>query len=91
MESETFRDSQTMSSLNEIALLAKIDGERRRDLSRLYLVHGFPTTWLIDEKGSRIGQIPGYISRKDFQSLLTYLKGRHYRSLSIKEYMAKRP
>jgi thioredoxin-related protein len=90
MEKETFRDSQILSSINETAFLAKIDAEQRRDLSRLYMVHAYPTTWLIDEKGSRIGQVPGYISRKDFQGILSYLKGRHYRSAGIKEYLTKK-
>jgi thioredoxin-related protein len=90
MENETFSDRQTLSAIAETAVLVKVDGEGRRDLARLYLIRGYPTTWLIDERGSRIGQIPGYISRKDFQSVISYLKGKYYRSMGITEYLSRK-
>jgi thioredoxin-related protein len=89
MEKETLTDRETVALLRQTALVARIDGDKRRDLARLYGVRAYPTTWLLEPTGARVAQIPGYISRQDFHTVISYLKGRHYRNSDLPTFASK--
>jgi thioredoxin-related protein len=89
MEKESLSDRETAVLLRQTALVARIDGDKRKDLARLYGVRAYPTIWLLEPTGARVAQIPGYISRQDFHVVISYLKGRHYRNSDLTTYAAK--
>jgi thioredoxin-related protein len=86
MEKETLTERETTALMRQIVLFLRLDGDKRRDLARLYGVRAYPTMWLLDPTGARVGQVPGYVSRPDFHTILSYLKGRHYRHSDLPTY-----
>ncbi|MBP7527934.1 MAG: hypothetical protein KA801_08415 [Syntrophorhabdaceae bacterium] len=50
---------------------------------------GYPTTILLDEAGKKLIQIPGFIGKKDFKTVLAYLTGKHYKKMPLIDYLKK--
>jgi len=76
--------------LGSSVLFFRIDGETAARAVRENNIMGYPTTVLLDDRGKKIVQIPGYIGKEDFKTVLSYLGGRHYRNMSLMEYLRKK-
>jgi thioredoxin-related protein len=50
---------------------------------------GTPTSWFLDSSGQRIQEVPGYIEKGDYKTLLEYVKGKHYKTMDIQAYFKK--
>lgn len=73
MDSTTMKDQRIIDLLNQHFIAVKVDGDKRKDLSRSYGVKGYPETWFLKSNGERIAPAPGYWPADDFNLLLRYI------------------
>ncbi|MBA7644678.1 Thiol:disulfide interchange protein DsbD [subsurface metagenome] len=60
-----------------------------RELSRLYQLSGYPTTWFLESDNTRIAPLPGYVTTEQFIPVLNYIGEGWYKNISFKEYLEK--
>ncbi len=70
MAKETFHDPSVVSLLNENFIAIKVDIEKEKKIASSYGVTGLPTTWILEEKGDKIGPLVGYIPPGKFILML---------------------
>jgi len=73
MDSTTMKDQRIIDLLNQHFIVVKVDGDKRKDLSRSFGVKGYPETWFLKSNGDRIAPAPGYWPADDFYLLLKYI------------------
>jgi thioredoxin-related protein len=89
MDRETLADKEIAAMLNKDFVFLRIDTGRSADISALYRVYGTPSSWFLESSGKRIFQAPGYMPKRDFKTVLNYVKGKHYKQMDIEEYFEK--
>lgn len=89
MDNEVLSETEISKTLNKNAVYLRIDAEKREDLSRFYGVRGYPTTTFLGPNGQLVAQIPGYIEKNDFKKLLAFVRGKHYKTMNLKEFLRK--
>ena len=89
MDKETLADKEIGSMLKKDFVFLRVDSDRWTDLAPLYELRGTPTAWFLDSSGQRIRQVPGYVEKGDYKTLLEYVKGKHYKSMGIQAYFKK--
>lgn len=87
MDRNTLNDSDVNPILKKDFAYIRIDVDKRPDIARKYQIRGYPTTILMESSGRMIIKIPGYIPKKDFLKILAYLKGKHYRTMSLRDFL----
>jgi thioredoxin-related protein len=90
MDREVLADRQIQAELREGFVFVRIDVDRDSKLADKYDVRLYPTTWLLDSTGHRIAQAPGYLSKSYFTRMLVYLKGEHYKTTSLPDFLARK-
>jgi thioredoxin-related protein len=90
MDRGVLADSDIRRELTSGVVFVRINGETAARAARESKIIGYPTTVLLDDRGKKIIQIPGYIGKKDFKTILSYLSGRHYKKMSLMEYLQKK-
>jgi len=70
MAKETFHDPSVVSFLNENLIAIKVDVDKEKKIASNYGVRGLPTTWILEEKGDKIGPLLGYIPPGKFILML---------------------
>lgn len=88
MEQDTLADREIMKILTGFHVV-RIDAEANRPLARRYSVNVFPAFWFLDGSGNRIVATPGYMEKPFFKRLLEYVKGNHYKTQDLYQYMKK--
>ncbi len=91
MDRNVLNDSDISPMLKKDFVYIRVDVDKRPDLARKYQVRGYPTTILIDSDGRTIAKMPGYIPKNDFKKMLSYLKGKHYKTMSPTDFLQHRP
>lgn len=89
MDREVLADKDISISLENKAVYLRINVDKRDDIARFYSVRGYPTTSFLEPSGQRIVQIPGYIEKRDFKKILTYVAGKHYKTSSLRDFLKK--
>lgn len=69
--------------------VVKIDAEKNAGLARLYAVGVYPSFWFLEGSGKRIMGLPGYVEKPDFKKILEYVKGNHYKTRDLYQYLRK--
>ena len=87
MDRNTLEKKEIATRIAREVLFLRIDGDTKTDVGRRYRIRAFPTTCLLDSKGNQLANVVGYMEGKDFLRLLDYLKGGHYRRLSLEDYL----
>jgi len=87
MDKDVLFDKEIKKTLSEQTIYLRIDVDTAKQTARLYNVRGYPTVWLLDPAGKRIISIPGYIPKNDFKKVLEFLKGKHYKKMSLWEFL----
>ncbi len=70
MAKETLQDPSVVSLLNENFIAIKVDVEKEKKIASSYGVRGLPTTWILEEKGDKIGPLLGYVPPGKFILML---------------------
>jgi thioredoxin-related protein len=73
MAKETFQDPSVIAYLNDKFVSIRVDSDKNRRTASMYGVRALPSTWFLTEKGEKIGNIPGYLSSKQFLEVLKRL------------------
>jgi thioredoxin-related protein len=89
MDQEVLADREISTSLKNKAIYLRINADKRDDLVRFYSVRGYPTTSFLEPSGQRIIQIPGYIEKRDFNKVLAYTIGKHYRTMRLRDFLKR--
>jgi len=89
MDKEVLADNEINTTIKKNIVYLRVDVEKRDDLARFYGVRGYPTTTLLEPNGQQIIQIPGYIEKNTFKKLLIFVKGKHYKTMNLKEFLRK--
>ncbi len=89
MDKDVLSDKEISGPLTTDVVYLRVDVDKKTDIARHYNVRGYPTTWLVEPSGKRIAGIPGYIPKNDFKKVLAFLKGKHYKKMSIWDFAGK--
>jgi len=87
MDSNVLNDNVISASLKKDFVYIRADIDKSPGLARKYQIRGYPTTVLTESSGRIIVKIPGYIPKKDFQRILSYLKGKHYKTMTLGDFL----
>jgi thioredoxin-related protein len=87
MDHDVLSDKEIIGSLKREFVYLRIDADKSSDLARKHGVRSYPTTLLMENAGKTIVQIPGYISKKEFKTVLLYLKGKHYKTTNLGDFL----
>jgi thioredoxin-related protein len=88
MDRDVLFDKEIKKTLSDETVYLRVDVDKEQQITALYNVRGYPTTYLLDPAGNRIVSIPGYRSKNDFKKFLAFLKGRHYKKMSLRTFMS---
>lgn len=88
MEQDTLADKEITKILSGFHVV-KIPAEGNRALAIRYSVNVYPTFWFLEGSGKRIVETPGYMEKPVFKKLLQYVKGNHYKTQDLYQYMKK--
>lgn len=69
LEATTFRDPDFVRTAGAFVTV-QVDGDKDRGAVARYRVKGYPTTVLLDRRGTEIGRVVGYRQAADFQAEL---------------------
>ena len=87
MDRDVLNDKEISGTLKREVIYLRIDVDKNTDIARKYDIRGYPTTLLMEGSGKTIALIPGYISKKEFKKILFYLKGKHYKTTNLGEFL----
>lgn len=88
MEQDTLSDKDILKILSGFHVV-KIPAERNRALAIRYSVNVYPTFWFLEGSGRRIIETPGYMEKPVFRKLLEYVRGNHYKTQDLYQYMKR--
>ena len=102
MDRSTFQDPKVINFMKANFVAVRVNGDEKtkmvshegeqmseRTLTKAFGVRGFPTFWFLDSEGKKIGPAPGYKKTEDFLSLLQYVGGNHYKTMSYENFLKK--
>ena len=87
MDQDVLNDKEISGTLKREVIYLRIDVDKNTEIAKKYGVWGYPTTLLVESSGKTIARIPGYISKKEFKKILLYLKGKHYKTTSLGDFL----
>jgi thioredoxin-related protein len=87
MDRNVLSDKDVKRSLATDVVYLRVNVDEKRETAARYNIRGYPTTCLLDPAGKRIAIIPGYMSKKDFTKVLAFLKGKHYKTTNIWDFI----
>jgi thioredoxin-related protein len=87
MESDTFRHDELVAYLRNHFVSVRVDLAHSSFLSNRYAVWGKPTSLFLTPDGEKVDFLPGYVEPPVFLRVLEYIRGGHYRSKTLLEYI----
>lgn len=90
MDKDTLADKDVGSVLKKDFVFLRVDTDKSGDLAMLYEIRGTPSSWFLEPSGKPIRQIPGYIPKKEYRTVLEFIRGRHYKEMDIQSYFNKK-
>lgn len=88
MDQEILADKEVRKTLMAFHVL-RIDADQHGALARHYSVVGYPFCWFLEGSGKRIIEVPGYVQKPLFLNILEYVRGKHYKTKDIRQYLKK--
>lgn len=90
MDRSVLGDAEIETMLKKDFVYVRIDVDRTTDITKLYGIRGYPSSWFLESSGARIVEVPGYIQKTLFKKVLQYVKGGYYKSTDVNDYLKKR-
>lgn len=87
MDRDVLNDKEINPVLKKEIIYIRIDVDKTTELASLYAIRGYPTISLLEPSGKRIARVPGYIPKKEFKKILSFLKGKHYKTMTLREFL----
>ena len=88
MDRNVLSDKDIKKSLATDVVYLRINVDEKRETAARYNIRGYPTTYLLDPVGKRIAVIPGYMPKRDFGKVLAFLKGKHYKTTNLWDFVS---
>jgi thioredoxin-related protein len=88
MDQDTLADKEIARILTGFHVV-RIEAEGNRGLARRYSVGVYPSFLFLEGSGKRIAEAPGYMQKPLFKKILEYVKGNHYKTQDIYQYLKK--
>jgi thioredoxin-related protein len=89
MKKTTMKDKRVVELMKNNFIAVKVDGDKRKELTRSYNVRGYPATWFLKSDATKIAPAPGYWPAEDFYWLLRYIKDDAYEKEQFKAFMER--
>jgi thioredoxin-related protein len=90
MDKDTLADKDVNAVLKKDFIYLRVDTDTSADLAMLYEIRGTPSSWFLEPSGKPIRQIPGYIPKKEYKTVLEFIRGKHYKETDIQSYFSKK-
>lgn len=87
MEKDVLGDREIRDILKREVIYVRVNVDRDLDVAKKHGVFGYPTTLIAESTGKTVAQIPGYIPKKEFKKILLFLKGKHYKTTSLRDFL----
>lgn len=87
MDRDVLSNKEIKEALRKEFVYLRVDIEKRRDIPVLYNIYAYPSVALLEPNGKRIAHIPGYVSKKEFNKILIFLKGKKYKTTSLRDFL----
>jgi thioredoxin-related protein len=88
MDGQTLVNKKVVDYIKDSFIPVRVQAERSPQLAQKYMVRGFPTSFFLTPEGKSIYSLPGYLEAEEFAKVLRYIGGGHYRSQSLRDYLA---
>jgi uncharacterized protein len=89
MDRTTFTNPDIVRRLSGFEA-AKVDAERRADLSSKYGIIGYPTIIMLDKTGKVLAQRVGYMQKEELAAMMDYALTGAYKNTSYPMYLKSR-
>lgn len=90
MINEVLNDKNIREKIKGGVRLTSIDVDVNTDLSDLYNINAYPTTWLLTHDGKRLMKIPGFIPKDIFEEIVVYMSTKQYQTTDLRTYLKKK-
>lgn len=87
MDKTTLSDPKIIELMSDNFVAIKVNGDKRRDLTKSFGVRGYPATWFLKHDGTRLAPIQGYWKAADFYWLLKYIAESAYEKEEFKAWV----
>ncbi len=87
LKATTFKDKAVLNFLEQHFVSISVDTDKHRQLASTWRVTGLPTIWFLKPDGSKISNIPGYVTAKQMVKFLDYIHTKNYEQISFNEFI----
>ncbi|MFH2058708.1 MAG: thioredoxin fold domain-containing protein [Pseudomonadota bacterium] len=87
MEQVSFKDSTIYNYLNENFISIRINTDHQKAFAIKWKVKGLPSLWFLEPDSTKISNVPGYVDKKQFLSILNYIHTNSYGKISFQEFL----
>jgi thioredoxin-related protein len=87
MDREVFSKSDVAEYINQHFVPIRINTDQEKKLAETYRVSGLPSTWILDQSGNKVKNLPGYLPEKMFMRFLEFIQTESYQTMSFKAFM----
>ncbi len=87
LKKTTFKDKKVLSYLFENFVSISVDSDKYPKLTKQWKVIGLPTLWFLKPDGTKIANIPGYVTHDQLENILKYVHTKKYETITFNDYM----
>lgn len=99
MDADVYANADVVKVLESRFIAVKLNAESSKrihfngaqvseaEFARAAGVTGYPTTIFLDPSSRPITSVPGYIPAEKFRTILEYIGGDHYKSITFRQYL----
>ncbi len=89
MDKETFGDEEVSKYLSGNFSMVRVNTDKAKEVAQSYGVQGLPTVWFLNEKGEKLGTLPGFVPPRNFLAAAKYIGSSAYKTMKFEEFVEK--
>jgi thioredoxin-related protein len=87
LKKTTFQEQEVLNYLKENFVSISVDTDVEKARAGEWKVRGLPTLWFLKPDNSEISNIPGYVDKDQFLTVLKYIHTQSYDKMSLTEFV----
>ena len=87
LKKTTFKDRDVIQSLGNSFVSIAIDTDKHKEIAKKWRVTGLPTIWFLKPDGSKISNIPGYVTADQMIQFLKYIETKSYETVKFHDFV----
>ena len=87
LKKTTFKDKDVRKMLADKFISIAIDTDKHREIAKQWRVTGLPTMWFLRPDGTRISNIPGYVTADQMMKFLEFVHTQSYEKMKFHDFM----